>query len=308
MKIVYPDYLEDFHCIADQCQHSCCIGWEIDIDEESLRKYQNLTGEFSQKIQQHIALEEPPHFILGAGERCPFLNQDNLCEMILQLGEDSLCQICTDHPRFRNFFSAYTEVGLGLCCEAAGQLILSQKHPFSLPPKEEGRLLPEEAFFFQLRDEVFSIVQNRCQSLSERIDMLCKRFSLSFPKKTYRQWASTFLSLEQLEETWSKRMLKLAKTEKITPLEDEWETPLEQLLCYFIYRHLAGGMIDGDYRERLLFSLLGTFVIHALASLTKSEQGTLSMRDFVEIARLYSSEIEYSEENTEMLLHLFREE
>ena len=36
MLTVYPDYYSAFRCIAGACKHSCCIGWEIDIDEESL--------------------------------------------------------------------------------------------------------------------------------------------------------------------------------------------------------------------------------------------------------------------------------
>ena len=33
MKLYAPEYYKQFQCIADKCTHSCCIGWEIDIDE-----------------------------------------------------------------------------------------------------------------------------------------------------------------------------------------------------------------------------------------------------------------------------------
>lgn len=42
MKLYAPEYYKNFKCIADKCEHSCCIGWEIDIDEETLKKYENL--------------------------------------------------------------------------------------------------------------------------------------------------------------------------------------------------------------------------------------------------------------------------
>ena len=35
MKIFAPDYYRDFKCSAGNCKHSCCIGWEIDIDEDT---------------------------------------------------------------------------------------------------------------------------------------------------------------------------------------------------------------------------------------------------------------------------------
>lgn len=34
MKLRKPDYYDRFRCIAGACKDSCCIGWEIDIDEK----------------------------------------------------------------------------------------------------------------------------------------------------------------------------------------------------------------------------------------------------------------------------------
>ena len=39
MKTVVPSYYKEFRCIADKCNHSCCKGWEIDIDDETYKKY-----------------------------------------------------------------------------------------------------------------------------------------------------------------------------------------------------------------------------------------------------------------------------
>ena len=97
----YPSYYKDFACIADKCRHSCCIGWEIDIDADSLRRYEALEGPMGDCIRRGIDYTGTPHFRLTEGERCFFLRQDGLCQMYRELGEDALCQICTDHPRFR---------------------------------------------------------------------------------------------------------------------------------------------------------------------------------------------------------------
>ena len=37
------DYEEQFHCLAGRCPHSCCIGWEVVLDEDHARRY--LTGD-----------------------------------------------------------------------------------------------------------------------------------------------------------------------------------------------------------------------------------------------------------------------
>lgn len=117
MKYVMPTYYPEFECIAERCQHSCCVGWEIDIDDATQQKYRAVSGDMGERLRAGIAEDEQgAHFRLDEQERCPFLNQQGLCELILQLGKDSLCQICADHPRFRTFYSDRTESGLGLCC------------------------------------------------------------------------------------------------------------------------------------------------------------------------------------------------
>lgn len=159
MNVYVPEYYSKFRCIASKCQNTCCAGWEIDIDPESLARYQQITGTFGLRMKQSISLEGTPHFILSENGRCPFLNQSNLCDLILSEGEDALCQICRDHPRFRNYFSSRMEVGLGLVCEEAGRLILSWPSRFRLVRLEgngKEELTDDERYVLALRDEWIS--------------------------------------------------------------------------------------------------------------------------------------------------------
>lgn len=157
MKTVVPDYYNKFHCIAGACQHTCCQGWEIDVDEEKLPCYRAMAD-----IAPHIDETDTPHFRLTADERCPFLNRDKLCDMILHHGEDILCQICRDHPRFRSFWTDRTEIGLGLVCEEAGRLILSQEQPMQLIVlSDDGDTMPmpeDEAWLTDYRDQLLQSV------------------------------------------------------------------------------------------------------------------------------------------------------
>ena len=118
-----PAYYKAFRCIGSDCTENCCIGWEIDVDEDSLAYYETVSGDFGERLRASIApadaqTGEPAHFRLDAEERCPLLNDCNLCEVLLHLGEDKMAQICTDHPRYYEWFSDGREDGLGLCCEA----------------------------------------------------------------------------------------------------------------------------------------------------------------------------------------------
>ena len=78
MKEYIPDYYKDFQCIADKCKDSCCIGWEIMIDSKSYKKYQNVKGEFRDRLMKGIDHEGTPAFHLDDRDRCVFLNQKNL--------------------------------------------------------------------------------------------------------------------------------------------------------------------------------------------------------------------------------------
>lgn len=137
--IVKPSYCNSFQCIASRCRDNCCIGWEIDIDEETDRFYRNVTGDFKRRLEDGISRDGTPHFRLqGKKERCAFLNDDNLCDIFIHLGEEHLCGICREHPRFYEWYEEipglmdWTESGLGLCCEEAARLFVSETGPLRL--------------------------------------------------------------------------------------------------------------------------------------------------------------------------------
>ena len=162
MKTFAPDYYNDFKCIMDKCRHTCCVGWEIDIDRDSLEKYKVYP-----EIMDKIDFNDVPHFKLECG-RCPFLRQDNLCQMILDHGEDFICQICTDHPRFRNFWTGRTEIGLGLVCEEAARIILLRDKPMKLEIIDDdgkNEALPEdEAWLMKVRQKLFDSIYDNAET------------------------------------------------------------------------------------------------------------------------------------------------
>ena len=105
-----PSYYRNFRCTADKCSDICCIGWEIDIDSKTYDYYKSIGGEFGNRLYENIAETSVPHFKLGKDERCPFLNDRNLCEIFINLGEDKLCEITEAKERAaKNNVSAWFE-------------------------------------------------------------------------------------------------------------------------------------------------------------------------------------------------------
>lgn len=309
MKIIAPNYYKKFKCIADKCQHSCCIGWEIDIDKNAYEKYMNISSDFGDRLKENIdVLDDTAYFKLGENERCPFLNKNNLCDIILTLGENSLCQICNDHPRFRNFYDDRTEIGLGLCCEAAAALIIGQKGTVTLDiidddgKKEENS--EEENEFFKCRQKLFDILQNRSKSVEERINDVLVVSGAKIPQISISDLADIYLSLERLDDKWTDLLgiLKTADISNNITLPSYFELIAEQLLVYFIYRHLSESLWDGRLSHRVAFSILSYQMIKYLCQLHVIKFGGITFDDITEYARMYSSEIEYSEDNIETLL------
>ena len=294
MKVIMPSYYPNFACIAGACRHSCCVGWEIDIDEDRLTEYRAAEGPLGKRLAESISMEGGAHFILTQEERCPFLNQEGLCDLIIGLGEDHLCQICADHPRFRNFWSDRTEIGLGLCCEAAAELILCDPVPMALTVLSDdgGDETPdeEEAWLLDLRRQVIGLLQDRSRPLTDRVRGMLDVCDAGYPEGSPAAWAVRYLALERLDEQWTERLTALSGS----PLE--WNAPaavpdtaMEQLLVYFVYRHFPAALEDGDIPSKAAFAALSAGLIHVLAALTGEP--------VTELARMYSAEIEYSDEN-----------
>lgn len=304
MNILAPSYYPQFSCIADACRHTCCVGWEIDIDEESLAAYRQAEGPLGQRLREAIAEDPAPHFCLTAEERCPFLNDRNLCDLITEWGEEALCQICADHPRFRNDWADRTEIGLGLCCEAAGRLILSQPHPMTLIPVGEEAEPEEEDLREQalraFRDEALSLVGNDALPLRQRLEKLLERSGAADPGEEMGVWAARFLPLERLDPVWGEFLERLSRHPAGADAESGMlpESWFARAAEYFLYRHLPGAVEDDRLEARTAFAVLSTRFLQALSVVT----GAKTLEDVVELARLYSSEIEYSDENLETIL------
>jgi lysine-N-methylase len=162
MKLYAPHYYQSFRCIADACEHSCCIGWEIDIDGETLEKYTTLKNGYRVAITESISMEDTPHFRLLAHDRCPHLDERGLCRIIANVGEDYLCDICREHPRFYNYTDV-AEVGLGISCREAARIVLSSQNYDVF--EEVGEISAEECIVeYDARSErskVYAILRDK---------------------------------------------------------------------------------------------------------------------------------------------------
>lgn len=287
MLTVRPDFYDAFCCLADACRHSCCVGWEIDVDAETLALYRSLEGPLGRELRERIDPEPTPHFRLAEGERCPFLRADGLCRLILELGEDALCDICSLHPRFFNDWPGRTEMGLGLCCEEAARLLMEGEGHLRLLTQSDGEGEEELPLLLRLRERIFAILAEDRDSLTRRMERALRLVGRPLLPFDPHEAADFFLTLERMDGSWTALLeaLAAAPAEALEPALSG--TPHVRVAEYLVYRHFASAETEEDAAARLQFCFYAARLICALARFSP------------EAPRLFSAEIEYSDENAD---------
>ena len=299
MKLFAPKYYKKFKCIADKCEHSCCIGWEIDVDGDTLEKYRSLQNGYGKTVIDSISTEDTPHFKLCEGDRCPHLDENGLCRIILSVGEDYLCHICREHPRFYNFTDV-CEVGIGMSCPEAARIVLSS------PDYAEMELIGEVDaqtcdILFDARAErskIYEILQNVALDYHSKLAEICQIYAIN--SLLDGVWLEKLENLEYLDDAHRDLFLNYSSARR--PSENH--EYLERFLAYFIYRHCTEAEDEYDFRRRLGFCL---FCEGLFASLICTDNAK-TLNAAAALASIISEEIEYSDENTWSLIDINQED
>lgn len=331
MKISRLSCFQDFRCLSGACPDTCCAGWEIDLDGDTLARYRALPGPLGDRVRSKIKTEDGYTFFGLEEGRCPFLNGEGLCELILALGDEVLSVTCREHPRFIEEYGELHEVCLSISCPEAARLLLEE--PLSLAAEENDAPWEEDwdldegllRFLLSLRQGMFQILAAN-RPLSQRAALLldCAQNTQTtldhwadvIPTKVFRQMDGNeyddcpappleldlagFLAAMKGMEFTAPRLPALL--ERCAPLPAD--TLLEgspdcggRLLAYFLYRYVLRAVWDGDLLGKVHFAIQSTAAILALAAepMQKEEHPVRAA------AILYSREVEHSGENLRLL-------
>lgn len=177
MQYTVPHYYRKFVCTAAKCPDTCCAGWEIVIDEKSLKKYRRQRGPFGSRLRNSIDWRQGT--FRQYGHRCEFLNEDDLCDIYSELGPKMLCTTCRKYPRHIEEFEGLREISLSLSCPEAAKLILGSREPVRfLTGEKQTREERYRDFDFLLftkltdaRELLLEILQDRQKPLNLRLGM-----------------------------------------------------------------------------------------------------------------------------------------
>ncbi|MBR4708162.1 MAG: flagellin lysine-N-methylase [Pseudobutyrivibrio sp.] len=171
---------DSLKCIADKCPKSCCIGWQIMIDDDSQKRYSQVDGDFGERLKASINYSEG--CFKQHDTRCAMLNANGLCDLQSTLGEEQLCYTCKMFPRHVEEFQDIREYSLSLACPEAARMVLSDEYQFGFTNSEDDVLDDPDEFddfdfmlFDQLefaRDKMLEIAKDASISLQERMNLI----------------------------------------------------------------------------------------------------------------------------------------
>ena len=312
MKFITPSYYQHFRCIADKCTDNCCIGWEIAIDSDTACYYRAVDGDFGKRLQENITGDDT--FILQ-NERCPFLNNKNLCDIIIHCGENHLCQICRDHPRYFEWYGDVKEGGIGLSCEEGARLILTtDRVSFCEEQVDEANEDVDDDLFAMLQDaraQLFSLLEKEKLSLSQKLSTLlifaeklqffmdnpqAEEDDFVFAHETVSvnadDFVSVFADFEPIDEKWTEELQQLPKD--CSPPSKQQEQYMVNLCRYFLWRYFCKGVFDGEILSKVKLAVVSALFIKLMCG------ACADLAVWIEKANLYSKEMEYSDENREL--------
>ncbi|MBQ7566751.1 MAG: flagellin lysine-N-methylase [Oscillospiraceae bacterium] len=219
MRIVSPDFAKDFRCLAGECPDSCCRqGWQIDVDPEHRELYESMSGALGERVRAALT-ESGLRMTDGV---CALLDEDGLCPIVKELGEEGLCRICRTHPRFLEQYGGVREVHFSLSCPEAARLALMRETPISFCEEttdeavtEPNELDPDEyTALLALRDGAIRLMQQRRQSITDRLALLinaAEAFQRVLDRKRYgtARFVAARLRVEKIQRRTLRGLARL---------------------------------------------------------------------------------------------------
>ena len=271
MKIVKPTFYKTFKCIAGDCPDSCCQGWEVDADSDSLEYYKTLDNslEIKKRIDSVLSKDEFDNtiFTLAPKKRCPFLNDENLCDMHIAIGGEHTPYTCRTFPRFIYDFGATREIGISFSCPVASDMMYNTES-FDFETEVNSDLptlndIDAEKYFllYKGRAEAYKIAKDKNKSIRERLnDLLDLGVLLQEKLLPYDEggddiaFFDVFKNPELINPEWKEKVENFS----LKQVSDTQSN--ENILMYFLYKYLMQAVYDYDALSKIKMAVLGVLI------------------------------------------------
>lgn len=298
MISLYPTFYHTFQCKANQCHHTCCQKWTIDVDEETAKLYQTLPTPLGEDLRKFMTVDDEGYYFMfsDAHPTCPLLRKDGLCRVVLELGEDSLCDTCHMHPRFYKYIEDLELCGVGLSCEESVEKLLATEGDqlqFTIED-DEGEFNTTDRPALQNIFELLALEINPtiCQFTPKQSIRYCKEL-ITLYKKTEpidKEWTEQLTDLQTMVSSST-----VSTTIDLLNLDDKVLCTLNKVYQYILYRQI----------DMLAEYSLDTLIRYAFDATLFIALLTHQFGDLPEQIRRWSEQIEYDEDNVAFLFQKY---
>ena len=280
MEFTFPNYYKEFSCIAGSCPDTCCAGWQIVIDNKTLKKYQHFKGPFHNRLHNDIDWKE--HVFRQYNRRCAFLNEENLCDIYTEAGPKMLCDTCRNYPRHIEEFEGLREISLYLSCPEAARILLSQKE------KVHSRM--------NTSDTSKDLFKNMWKTIVPEMEVL---------RPGWKEFLKERLDSLYISSGENDYIYQKSEFDFYCP---DWQIQEEQLLVYWIYTYFCGAVYDDEIFTKVKMAVVCTLFIHELdvGTYLKNEHH-FNLNDQIQICYQFSRELEHSDLNLNKFQELMSE-
>lgn len=280
MEFTFPNYYKEFSCIAGSCPDTCCAGWQIVIDNKTLKKYQHFKGPFHNRLHNDIDWKE--HVFRQYNRRCAFLNEENLCDIYTEAGPKMLCDTCRNYPRHVEEFEGLREISLSLSCPEAARILLSQKE------KVHSRM--------NTSDTSKDLFKNMWKTIVPEMEVL---------RPGWKEFLKERLDSLYISSGENDYIYQKSEFDFYCP---DWQIQEEQLLVYWIYTYFCGAVYDDEIFTKVKMAVVCTLFIHELdvGTYLKNEHH-FNLNDQIQICYQFSRELEHSDLNLNKFQELMSE-
>lgn len=329
MKISKFDCYKNFKCIASKCPDTCCAGWNVVFDKNSAKKYDAIKGDFGTKLKDNIDFDGKQYTAKMLCDRCAFLNDENLCEIYINLGENALSEICTNHPRFINDFGGSQEVTFSLSCPESVRLLLLAKNMNIVTNDANIPITPNDIdadLYFYLknaRQKIFDTLNNNfslktlssiyryCELLQNNIKNrayidceipLDADFNIDVEKfsKILSAYKNADFTRDKLKNAFIVASKQIKKHNVLDCIENSIKTTPDiyyKLTCVYMFRYFLTAVFDEDLIEKIKFIITSIFIFAYISAIDEFK----SFEGIEELIRLYTRDIIHSEENVNLI-------
>lgn len=280
MEFTFPNYYKEFSCIAGFCPDTCCAGWQIVIDNKTLKKYQHFKGPFHNRLHNDIDWKE--HVFRQYNRRRAFLNEENLCNIYTEAGPKMLCDTCRNYPRHIEEFEGLREISLSLSCPEAARILLSQKE------KVHSRM--------NTSDTSKDLFKNMWKTIVPEMEVL---------RPGWKEFLKERLDSLYISSGENDYIYQKSEFDFYCP---DWQIQEEQLLVYWIYTYFCGAVYDDEIFTKVKMAVVCTLFIHELdvGTYLKNEHH-FNLNDQIQICYQFSRELEHSDLNLNKFQELMSE-